>query len=144
MLPLSLRPRSLLVDDVSRLVRLGMPSPAVAEMPCIMLVRMEPDEEPAELAEHEGAIQLLRTRHPLPAVQRIRITRPSVVLIGAKVRGADSVLLAEAARGISAAVLQMGPLVAREALGDWIRAALQIANERLALARASRPPAAAE
>lgn len=100
--------------------------------PCIMLVRLEPGEEPKELALDDLFVRVLRVRHPLPAVQRMRITRPLVVVLGESVREEDRRLLVEQAHEIGAAILPLGPLVSRRMIGSWLRNAMQLVIERRA------------
>jgi hypothetical protein len=105
-------------------------SQIVAKAPYVMLVRIEPGEEPPELGLREAHVHLLRVRHPLPARQRMRILRPLVVVCGPRVRGVDSVLLAETAGEIRAAILQLGPFVRHGALRGWLQGAIEEARRR--------------
>jgi hypothetical protein len=91
-----------------------------------MLVRIEPAEEPLELglAELTGAVQVLRVRHPIPACQRMQIVRPLVVILGESVRSWALPYVEQSAREVDAVLLQLGPLVVRDALRDWLRRAL--------------------
>jgi hypothetical protein len=97
-----------------------------------MLVRLEPGEEPAELGLGDLFARVLRVRHPLPACQRMRIMRPLVVLVGESVRQPDRDMLMEQACDIGAVLLCLGPLVRREALGKWVRDAMQAVARRRA------------
>jgi hypothetical protein len=97
-----------------------------------MLVRIEPGEEPKELGIDNLPVRVLRVRHPLPACQRMHVTRPLVVLVGEGVRKPDVHLLIEEAQRIRAAVLPLGPLVHRSSLGAWLQDAMQVAFQRRA------------
>jgi hypothetical protein len=107
-------------------------SQVFAKPPCVMLVRIAEGEEPRELGLREMRAKVLRVRHPLPACERIRVLRPSVVVVGPNVRSDDLAKLAAAARDAKAAILQLGPLVSRELLGGWLRTAIDIVRRRRA------------
>jgi len=102
--------------------------------PYVMLVRIEPGEEPAALGLRElsGAVRVVHVRHPIPACERMRVLRPLVVIVGESVRAWAMPCLEEAATDVDAAVLPLGPLVATEALRDWLRRALERGLERRA------------
>lgn len=102
--------------------------------PYVMLVRIEPGEEPAALGLRElaGAVRVVRVRHPIPACERMRVLRPLVVVVGESVRSWAMPCLEEAAAEIDAAVLPLGPLVATEALRDWLSRALERGLKRRA------------
>ncbi len=102
------------------------------EKPSIMLVRIEPGEEPQELGLDQLWVDVLRVRHPIPAYQRMDIRRPLVVVIGESVRPADRALLVTQARRIRAAVLQIGPLLHRESLAEWMETAMRQAFDQRA------------
>jgi hypothetical protein len=51
-------------------------------------------------------LPLLRVRHPLPACERILVTRPIVVVIGPTIRPADVELVARAAAKVNARVVE--------------------------------------
>ena len=104
------------------------------EKPRIMLVRIEPGEEPEELGLDQLWVDVLRVRHPIPAYQRMDITRPLVVIVGASVRPPDRALLMTQARRTRAALLQLGPLVHRDSLGEWLQTAMRQALEQRAAA----------
>ena len=107
--------------------------------PSVMLVRIEPGDEPAELGLEELGVRVLRVRHPIPACQRMRITRPFVVVVGESVREAQRRLLVEEASQIGAALLPLGPLVDRPSLGPWMRGALERVAKRRAGTEAVDP-----
>jgi hypothetical protein len=97
-----------------------------------MLVRIAAGDEPAELGLDQLAIRVLRVRHPVPACHRMRITRPLVVIVDESVREADRAMLMEEAHNIGAALFPLGPLVRQEALGKWLRDAIQFVLQRRA------------
>jgi hypothetical protein len=86
-------------------------------------VRIESGEE-ARLGLGELSVRVLRCRHPIPACQRARITQPLVVVVGDDVREWSRPMLVETCHDIGAAMLQLGPLVVRSALADWMREAM--------------------
>lgn len=98
--------------------------------PCIMLVRVAPEEELEELDLEDLPVRVLRVRHPVPACQRMGITRPLVVIIGDSVRDEDRQMLVDQAHRIDGAALPLGPLVNRAALRQWLREAMRIVAER--------------
>jgi hypothetical protein len=95
--------------------------------PSIMFVGIEPGTEPWELGPDQlgAAVNVLRVRHALPACQRMRHLRPSAVIVGASVRSWALPFLQQAARESGAVMLQLGPLVARGALSDWLLRVLE-------------------
>jgi hypothetical protein len=90
--------------------------------PSVMLVAIEHEDEPSELGHGElaASVQVLRVRQPLPACQRMRNVRPVAVLVGPGVLSWAMAFVQQAARESGAVLLQLGPLVARDALGDWL------------------------
>jgi hypothetical protein len=96
----------------------------IAKPPSVMLVGVEPREEPSDLLSRPD-VHVYRVRYALPARHRMRIVRPLIVVIGPRVRGVDSVLLAEAARDTRAAVIQLGPLLRGRAFGEWLDATIE-------------------
>jgi hypothetical protein len=98
--------------------------------PCVMMIRLEPGEEPEELELGDLFVRVIRVRQPLPACHRMQITRPLVVIVGESVRDADRAMIMDRASEIGAAVLPLGPLVRRQALGKWVRDAIQIVAKR--------------
>jgi hypothetical protein len=106
--------------------------------PRIMLIRIEPKApEVSEWGLGQLDAEVLHVRHPLPACERMRITRPVVVVVGEDVRPVDVAFIKRAAREIGARVVQVGPLLVRDSLRNWIRTAL---NEAL---DAGSPPSQA-
>jgi hypothetical protein len=99
-----------------------------------MLVRVDPAAEPKDLGVEEAGGRVLRVRHPLPACQRMQVMRPLVVIVGESVRAQDTELLIEQARAIGAAIVQLGPLVPRAAVGPWTRQAIEIVRAKRAAA----------
>jgi hypothetical protein len=93
--------------------------------PRILLVRIERE---AVRASDWGLdsldAELLHVKHPLPACERIRVTRPAVVIVGEDVRPVDLAFIKRAAREAGSRVIQIGPLLVRHSLRNWIRAAL--------------------
>jgi hypothetical protein len=57
------------------------------------------------------------------------VTRPFVVVLGEEIRPVDVAFVKSAARQIGARVVQLSPMMARDSLGKWLRAALQEAEE---------------
>jgi len=96
----------------------------------VMLVRVEPWEE-GPLLLRELPVRVLRVRHPIPACARMRLTRPAVVVAGARVREADFELLVDEAYGLHAAVMQVGQ-VPWSNLRTWIATALDQVRRRRA------------
>lgn len=106
---------------------MGYESHVRIRKPSIMLVRIEPGEEPPELglADMSVAVRVLRVRHPIPACQRMQIVRPLVVIVGESVRRWALPYIEQSAREVDAVLLQLGPLIVRDALRDWLRRALE-------------------
>jgi hypothetical protein len=99
--------------------------------PLVMLVRIEPGEEPRELGLDELGVDVVRVRHPLPACERLRVVRPMVVIVNAQVRPQDVAFVRRAASEIGARVLQLGPIMARDQLREWLREAIdEVSRER--------------
>jgi len=96
----------------------------------VMLVRIERGDEPCDLGLD---VEVLRVRHPLPACERMRVTRPAVVILSPDVRAWDVVHVEQTAQEVGAAIIQLGPLVARDALAEWLREVLSESASR-------RPP----
>jgi hypothetical protein len=106
----------------------------VRACPRVMLVRLEPGEEPSELGLARLPVSLLRVRHPLPACERMRVMRPLVVIVGPTVVERDLALLLRAADETDTAILHLGSLIDRETLADWLRCAIGL----VAASRAER------
>ncbi len=102
--------------------------------PQVLLVCLEPGEEPTELGIQDLPVRVLRVRHPLPACTRIRAVRPYAVIIGSRVKPWALPLLADAARDAGAEVLELTSLIARSALGSWVSGAI----ERVSLRRTEK------
>jgi hypothetical protein len=119
-------------------------------LPRVMLVRLEPGEEPSELGLVRLPVSVLRVRHPLPACERMRVMRPQVVIVGPSVVDRDLALLMHAAGETDAAILHLGSLVDRETLADWLLRAIELVTasraerdeETLPLSRPSPVPEA--
>ncbi len=92
--------------------------------PRIMLVRVGSPEENAYWGLDELGVDVLRVRHPLPACARMQVTRPKVVILGEDIRPMDVAFIKRTAREIGAKIVQLGPLIARDALRGWVRSAL--------------------
>ncbi len=97
-----------------------------------MLVRVAPEDEPEELGLEDLPVRVLRVRHPVPACQRMSVTRPLVVIVGESVREEDRQMIVEHAHRIDGAALPLGPLVNRAALRQWLHEAMRIVAERRA------------
>ena len=99
--------------------------------PRIMLVRADDPQQTAHwgLDElDELGVEVLRVRHPLPACARMHVTRPKVVVLGQDIRPVDVAFIKRAAREIGAKIVQLGPLIARDALRGWVRGVLDEAD----------------
>jgi hypothetical protein len=96
----------------------------------VMLVRVELWEE-SPLLLRELPVRVLRVRHPIPACERMRLTRPAVVIAGASVRTLDFERLVDEAYDLHAAVLQVGQ-VPWSNLRTWIAKALDQVSRRRA------------
>ncbi len=110
----------------------GYQSYVRARKPCIMLVGIDAGAEPAELGLEDlaGALCVVRVRHPLPACERMLVLRPLVVILGQSVREWALPVLEKTTKEIDAALLQLGPLVVRDALRDWLRRTLEATMAR--------------
>lgn len=106
----------------------------------VMLVRMEPWEEQMLLLR-DMAATVVRVRHPLPACERMRVTKPAVIIVGAGVRPKDFELIVDEAYELRAAVLQVGQ-VPWGKLRTWIATALDKVRERRAAESAEEDPQA--
>lgn len=93
----------------------------------VMLVRVPEALEPPELVL--TAVQILRVRHPIPACERMRVTRPEVVVVGHGVRDVDCVRLEEAAGAIAAEVFLLGAGLS-PSFASWLRGAIRRALDR--------------
>jgi hypothetical protein len=108
--------------------------------PSVMLVRIEPGEEPTGLDLDGLALRIFRVRHPLPACVRMGVLLPEAVLVGPSVQSRDLAPIIDVARQIQAAVIWMphhffaGSL--RDRLLDQIDLVRQRRGERAKLARA--------
>jgi hypothetical protein len=103
-----------------------------------MLIRIErQDPQISSWGLEEMDAEVLLVKHPLPACERMRVTRPAIVIIGEDVRPVDVAFIKRAARETGARVVQLGPLLVRDSLRNWIRTALAEA-----LDAASDPPGA--
>jgi hypothetical protein len=87
-----------------------------------MLVRIEREAEPPEWGLDDLDVEVLRVRHPLPACQRMEVTRPVIVVLGEEVRPIDVAFVKRTAREIGARVVQLSALLARDSFGKWLRA----------------------
>jgi hypothetical protein len=96
----------------------------------VMLVRIEPWEESMLLLRDMNA-HVVRVRHPLPACERMRVTKPAVIIVGASVRPKDFELLVDEAYELRAAVLQVGQVPFGK-LRTWIGLALDKVRQRRA------------
>ncbi len=70
-------------------------------------------------------------KHPMPARERMRVTRPAVVIAGAGVRTRDFELLVDEAYELRAAVLQLGQVPPKK-LQEWIEKAIDTVRARRA------------
>jgi len=79
----------------------------------LLTVRLEDPSTRAALSA--VGLEVLYVRHPLPACERIRVTKPLVVVIGPSVRSFDVDLVVEAASLVSAPVIE-----AWSTNSDWL------------------------
>jgi len=96
----------------------------------VMLVRVASWEE-SPLCLDDLPARVVRVRHPLPARERIRITKPAVIIVGAGVRPKDFELLVDEAYFLGAAVMQLGQ-VPPGRLRVWIGLTLEQVGQRRA------------
>jgi hypothetical protein len=117
----------------------GYQSDVRLRKPCIMLVGIDAGAEPAELGLEDlaGSLRVVRVRYPLPACERMLVVRPLVVILGQSVREWALPVLEKTTKEIDATLLQLGPLVVRDALRDWLRRALETTMARRLLRRSS-------
>jgi hypothetical protein len=73
-------------------------------MPCVMLVRVESPEVVRALERFH--VQVLHVRQVIPACERMRVTKPLLVLLGDSLRSEDVHELYERAMELDADVLQ--------------------------------------
>jgi hypothetical protein len=106
----------------------------------VMLVRIEPWEE-SMLLLRDLNTQVIRVRHPLPACERMRVTKPAVIIVGASVRPRDFELLVDEAYELRAAVLQVGQVPFGK-LRTWIAMALDKVSQRRAAEATEEEPQA--
>jgi hypothetical protein len=105
-----------------------------------MLVRIEPWEE-SMLLLRDLHTRVIRVRHPLPACERMRVTKPAVIIVGASVRPRDFELLVDEAYELRAAVLQVGQVPFGK-LRTWIAMALDKVSQRRAAEATEEEPQA--
>jgi hypothetical protein len=91
--------------------------------PRIMLVRIEPKTS-QEWGLKELDAEVLNVKHPLPACERMKVTRPVIVIVGEDIRPVDVAFIKRTARETGARVVQIGPLLVRDSLRNWLRTAL--------------------
>jgi hypothetical protein len=94
----------------------------------VMLVRVD-DPEIAQIAT-AVASRVLRVRHPIPACQRVGVTRPLVIVLGPNVRSADAHLVLEAADQVSAEVVYLWNPVDPECFERDLNEAFMLAARR--------------
>jgi hypothetical protein len=94
---------------------------------CIMLVRMG-DE--LDLGLEGLAVDVLRVKHPLPACERMRITRPLVVVVGSGIPEKDLERLALVARETGCEILECDAFVSHAAVKSALRRAVARAIAR--------------
>jgi hypothetical protein len=101
----------------------------VLRPPCVLLVGIEPGEEPEDLALARQFVQVACIRRPLLACTRMSELRPEVVLLGSRIKPLDFVLLRRCASEIDATIVQLGPLIERH-LADWLSSELDAVRLR--------------
>jgi hypothetical protein len=84
------------------------------------LAGFDPGNEPTELALDRSFVEVVRVPHSLVACTRIRELRPKAVIVAPRVQPLDFVLLRRAAKEIDAPILQLGPLIVRHVLVNWL------------------------
>jgi hypothetical protein len=94
--------------------------------PWVMLVRVKRGDEEESLGLAALDVQVIRVTHPLPACERMRVLRPSVVVAGPGIGDEDLDRLMEAARAIGTQVIALAAFVGPAA----VRAALRRAIDR--------------
>lgn len=104
----------------------------------VMLVRVEPWEEQMLLLQ-DLPVNIVRVRHPLPACERMRVTKPSAIVVGSGVRHKDFELLVDEAYELRAAVLQVGQ-VPWGKLRAWLAMALDKVRARREAEETHEPP----
>lgn len=106
--------------------------------PSVMLVRIDPGEEPGDLRVDDLPYTVYRVRHPLPACTRIEVLRPAVVLVGKTVQPRDFVMMIAAADAVRAVIVLAGALTSPDGLHDWVLKVVgevQARREGIALAQ---------
>ncbi len=98
-------------------------------VPCVMLVRVEAEDEPRELRSAAARVKALRVREPVPACERIRILRPHLVVVGRTVGSWAYAELAWAARQVGAEIVDLRHVAPGGAGGTWFADALARAVE---------------
>ena len=98
----------------------------------IMLVVVDDAEQAMTIDWTELAHRVLRVRQPIPACERMRITRPLVVVVGPTVARRDVDQLRDAARETGSEVVELRPFAGREALRDAVCRAVARASSRRA------------
>jgi hypothetical protein len=98
--------------------------------PSVMLVRIEPGEEPEGLDLDALAVHVFRVRHPLPSCVRMSVLRPEVILVGPSVQPRDLACMIEQANEIQAAVVWMTLLGAQDSLPERLLELIDAVREK--------------
>jgi hypothetical protein len=86
-----------------------------------MLVGVTRGDEDTILGMTALGVRVVRVTHPLSACERMRVLRPSVVVVGRGVSNRDLVLLSEAAREASIKLVRLGTSVTPAVVQDIVR-----------------------
>jgi hypothetical protein len=100
---------------------------------CVLLVRVDPSDESECLGLDGLSLVVLRVRHALPALERMRIVRPRVVVIGHGVSSGDVERLTDMAQETGSRVIQMGAFVKPAALREALSRVVGQASARCTL-----------
>jgi hypothetical protein len=90
----------------------------------ILTVRV--DESSIHEALESAGLLVLRVRHPLPACQRILVTRPIAVVVGPTLRAVDREDLARAAAHVKARLIEIA-MVGEDRLVSVLQRVIQAA-----------------
>lgn len=97
-----------------------------------MLVQVERSQELHLLGrESEPSLRILRVKYPLPACVRMRVMRPTVVVVGGEVFGRDLALVLDAASDVNAILIRAESWIDEGALTRWLGRSTEIANAHL-------------
>jgi hypothetical protein len=92
--------------------------------PWVMLVRVKRGDEEDRLGLSALGVRVVRVTHPLPACERMRVLRPSVVVAGPGIGDLDLDRLMEVSRETGIQVIAMAAFVAPAAVREMVRRAI--------------------